>query len=93
MTSLAQNFFLALRRAVLPISRPRVGAGEDFDGVAGSFFDVAGFDQKAVDAVFDYFGDAADVGGDYGDFAGHGFESGQAEGFELGGKKEEIGGG
>jgi len=42
--------------------------------------------------MLDDFADAADVGGDDGDFAGHGFEGGEAEGFELGRKKEKIGG-
>src|SRR5258708_11540212 len=42
--------------------------------------------------MLDKFGDAADVGGDNGDFAGHGFEGGKAEGFELRGKQEKIGG-
>src|SRR5260370_32120847 len=43
--------------------------------------------------MLDDFGDASDIGGDYRDFAGHGFEGGQAEGLELRGKQEEIGGG
>jgi len=43
--------------------------------------------------MLDNFGDAADVGGDNGDFAGHGFEGGKAEGFELRGKQEKVGGG
>src|SRR6266851_3972077 len=37
--------------------------------------------------MLDNFGDAADVGGNDGNFAGHGFESGKAEGFELRRKK------
>src|SRR5216684_8389820 len=67
-----------------------VGAGEDFDGVARGFLHIAGFDQKSIHTMLDDFGDAADVGGDYGDFAGHGFEGGEAEGFELRGKQEKI---
>src|SRR6266481_7782565 len=43
--------------------------------------------------MLDDFGDAADVGGDDGDFAGHGFEGGESEGFELRGKQKKIGGG
>src|SRR5260370_2610822 len=43
--------------------------------------------------MLDNFGDAADVGGDNGDLAGHGFKGGESEGFELGGKQEKIGGG
>ena len=43
--------------------------------------------------MLDDLGDAADVGGDDGDFAGHGFESGEAERLELGRKKEKISGG
>src|ERR1700674_315487 len=40
--------------------------------------------------MLDNFGHAADVGGDHGDLAGHGFEGGESEGLELRGKKEEI---
>src|SRR5713226_646177 len=43
--------------------------------------------------MLDDFGDAADVCGDDGNFAGHGFECGEAERFELRGKKKKIGGG
>jgi len=43
--------------------------------------------------VLDDFGHASDVGGDDGNFAGHGFEGGEAEGFELRGKQKKIGGG
>ena len=68
-----------------------VGAGEQVDGVVGGGFDVAGFHEKTVYIVFDNFGDATDVGGDDRDFAGHGFESGEAEGFQLRGKQEEVG--
>ena len=42
--------------------------------------------------MLDDFGDAADVGGDDGNFAGHGFEGGEAEGFKLRRKQEKIGG-
>src|SRR5882672_8352018 len=70
-----------------------VGAGQDFDGVACGCFDVAGFHQKTIHAVRDDLGHAANVCGDDGDFAGHGFESGEAEGFELRRKQKEIGGG
>ena len=93
MTSLAQNFFLASMRARCAHFAAAVGAGENFDGVGGGGFDVAGFDEIAVDAVLDDFGDAADVGGDDRDFAGHGFESGEAEGFELRRHQEKIGDG
>ena len=91
MTSLAQNFFLAWMRASLAHFAAAVGAREKFDGVAGGEFHVAGFDEVAIHAVLDDFGDAADIGGDDGDFAGHGFESGQAEGFELRRQQEKIG--
>src|SRR5229473_5035885 len=87
------EFFLGVEAGDFAHCAAAVGAGEDFDGIAGGFFHVAGFDQISIDSMFDDFGDAADVGGDYGDFAGHGFEGGQAEGFELGGEEEEIGGG
>src|SRR5882724_1473129 len=70
-----------------------VGAGENFDGVARGFLHIAGFHQKSIHAMLDDFGDAADVGGDDGNFTRHGFQGGEAEGFELRGKKEEIGGG
>src|SRR6267142_1925098 len=70
-----------------------VGAGQDFDGVARCCLHVAGFHQKSIHAVRDHLGDASDVGGDDGNFASHGFEGGESEGFELRGKKEEIGGG
>src|SRR5689334_24069785 len=70
-----------------------IGAGEDFDGVASRFLYITRFHQVAVDAVLDYFGDAAYVRGDYGDFAGHGFERGEAERLELRGEQEEVGGG
>jgi len=43
--------------------------------------------------MLDDFGHAADICGDYGDFAGHGFEGGEAEGFELRGKQKKIGSG
>ena len=43
--------------------------------------------------MLDDFGHASDVGGDDGNFAGHGFEGGEAEGFELRGKQKKIGGG
>src|SRR5258708_37736474 len=43
--------------------------------------------------MLDAFGDAADVCSDDGNFAGHGFEGGETEGFELGRKQEKIGGG
>src|SRR5205823_914543 len=69
-----------------------IGAGEDFDGIAAGFRNVTGFHQIAVYPVLYDFGDATDVCGDYGDFAGHGFERGEAERFELRGKKKEIGG-
>jgi len=42
-----------------------------------------GFNQITVHIVFDDFGDAANVGGDHRNFAGHGFESGEAERFQL----------
>src|SRR6266446_9487717 len=43
--------------------------------------------------MLDNFRDAADVCGDDGNFAGHGFEGGETEGFELRRKQEKIGGG
>src|ERR1700693_165510 len=70
-----------------------VGARENFDGVASGFLYVAGVHQITIHSVLDDFGDAAYIGGDYGDFAGHGFKRGQAERFELRGEQEEIGGG
>src|SRR4029077_14416893 len=87
------EFFLGVEAGGLAHFAATVGAGEDFDGVAGGFLDVSGFDEEAVDAVFDDFRDAADVGGDDGDFAGRVFEGGEAEGLELGGKQKKIGGG
>src|SRR5207302_1997323 len=70
-----------------------VGAGQNFDGVARGFLHVAGFDQKSIHTMLDDFGNAADVGGDDGNFAGHGLESGEAERFKLRGKQKEISGG
>src|SRR3981189_1142045 len=70
-----------------------VGAGQNFDGVARRSLHVAGFHQETIHAVCDDLGHAANVCGDDGDFAGHGFESGEAEGFELRRKQEKIGGG
>src|SRR5258708_4487100 len=43
--------------------------------------------------MLDAFGDAADVCSDDGNFAGHGFEGREAEGFELRRKQKKIGGG
>src|SRR5258707_3686869 len=60
-----------------------VFAGENVEGVAAGGFYLAGFHQISVDTVSDYFRESADVCGDYGDFAGHGFEGGQAKGFQL----------
>jgi hypothetical protein len=77
------EFFLGVNAGGMAHFAAVVGAGQDFDGVVSCGFYVAGFDQKAVDAVFHDFGDAADVCGNDGDFAGHGFERGEAEGFEL----------
>jgi len=70
-----------------------VGAGEQVDRVLGGGFYVSGFDKETIHFVFDDFGDAADVGGDDRDFAGHGFQSGEAEGFELAGEEEKVGAG
>src|SRR6266481_2697020 len=70
------EFFLGVEAGDFAHFAAAVGAGEDFDGVAGGFLDVAGFDQISIDSMFDDFGDAANVGGDNGDFAGHGFQGG-----------------
>src|SRR5260370_36120054 len=67
-----------------------VGAGQDFNGVAGGFLHITWLHQKSIHTMLDDFRDAADIGGDDGNFAGHGFEGGEAEGFELGREKEEI---
>ena len=69
------------------------GVGEELDGGFGHGFYVAGFEEEAVDVVFDELGDAADAGGDGGDAAGHGFEGGEAEGLHLGGHEHEVGAG
>ncbi len=42
-------------------------------------------------AVLNELGDAADASGDGGDAAGHGFESGEAEGFHLAGHEHQVG--
>src|SRR5271168_1129489 len=78
------EFFLGVDAGDFAHFATAVGAGQEFNGVAGGSLHVAGLDQEAIDAVLDNFGDAANVGGDDGDFAGHGFEGGEAEGFELG---------
>ena len=64
---------------------------EQGDGGGGHGFDVAYFEEKAVVAVVDEFGDAADAGGDGGDAAGHGFERGETEGLHLAGHQHEVG--
>src|SRR5258708_10307635 len=87
------EFFLGVDASGLTHGAAAVGAGEDFDSVAGGFFYITGLHQKSIYTMLDNFGDAADVGGDDGDFAGHGFEGGKAEGFELGREEKEIGGG
>lgn len=87
------EFFLGVNASDVTHFAAAIGAREDFDGVGGGGFDVAGFDEVTVDTVFDNFGDAADVCGDDGDFASHGFEGGEAEGFELRGHQEKIGDG
>src|SRR6266700_3338259 len=68
-----------------------VGAGQDFNGVAGGFLHITWLHQKSIHTMLDDFGDAADVCGDDGNFASHGFEGGKTEGFELRRKQEEIG--
>lgn len=85
------KFALGVEAGALAHFAAAVRAGEDFDGVGGSGFYVARFDKIAIDAVLDDFGDAADIRGDDGDFAGHGFEGGEAEGFELRRHQEKIG--
>src|SRR5271163_2118237 len=75
------EFFLGVEAGGVAHFAAAVGAGENFDGVGGGGLYVARFDQEAIYAVLDYFGDAAYVGGDYRDFAGHGFQGGEAEGF------------
>src|SRR5713226_2472431 len=87
------EFFLGVDAGDFAHFAAAVGAGQDFDGVAGGFLHIAGFHQKSIHTMLDDFRDAADVGGDDGDFASHGFESGEAEGFELRGKQKKIGGG
>src|SRR5260370_620623 len=87
------EFFLGVDGSGLTHGAAAVGAGEDFDSVAGGFLHITGLHQKSIYTMLDNFGDAADVGGDNGDFAGHGFEGGKAEGFELRGKQEKVGGG
>ena len=66
------EFFLGVEAGDFAHFAAAVGAGENFDGIGGGGFDVAGFDEIAVDAVLDDFGDAADVCGDDRDFTGHG---------------------
>ncbi len=67
--------------------------GEDGESEIGGGIDVTGRNEEAILAMGDDLGKSADIGGDDGNFASHGFESGEAEGFQLAGKKEEIGGG
>src|SRR6266478_522902 len=87
------EFFLGVEAGGFAHFAAAVGSGQDFDGVAGGFLHITGLHQESIYTVLDNFWDAADVGGDNGDFAGHGFEGGKAEGFELGGEQEKIGGG
>jgi hypothetical protein len=67
------------------------GVGEECDGGVGHGFDVADREEEAVGVMLDEFGDSADTGGDGGDAAGHGFESGEAEGLHLRGHEHEVG--
>ena len=85
------EFALGVEAGALAHFAATIGAGENFDGMTRGFFHVARFDQVTVNAVFDDFGNAADVGGDDRDFAGHGFESSEAEGFKLRRHQEKVG--
>src|SRR4029077_3218030 len=68
-----------------------VGARKNFDGVAARRGDVARFHEVTVDAVLHNVRHASRVCADHGHFAGHGFESSEAEGLEVGRKQEKIG--
>ena len=59
-----------------PISRPRSARDENFDGMGARGLHVAGFHQVAVHSVLHNFRQAADVGGDDRNLAGHGFQRG-----------------
>src|SRR5579864_7093925 len=85
------EFFLGVNAGDLAHFAAAVGAGENFDGVVGGGLYVAGFYKVPVDAVFDDFRNASYVCGDDRDFAGHGFEGGEAEGFQLRRHEEKIG--
>lgn len=55
-----------------------------FPGAVHGFvekFDGGGFDEEAVEVVVEKFADAADVGGDGGASAEHGFDEGEREAF------------
>jgi len=87
------EFFAGMDAGGLAHFAAAVGARENFDSVAGGFLYIARIHQITVHTVLDDFGHAASVRADDGNFAGHGFESGEAEGLELRRKKEKVGGG
>lgn len=54
-------------------------------------FDIAGCDEKAIDAVVDEFGDAHDAGGDGGYAGGHGFDDDDGQSFGETRQDEDVG--
>jgi hypothetical protein len=62
--------FLGIEAGDLAHFAAAVGAGQDFDGVAGGFLHVSWFYQKSIRCMLDDFADAAGVCGDDRDFAG-----------------------
>jgi len=85
------EFFLGVDACDLAHFTAAIGAGEKVNGVGCGGFHVAGFDEETIHAVFDDFGNAANVRGDDRNAACHGFESGKAEGFQLRWEKEDVG--
>jgi hypothetical protein len=77
------ELFLGVDAGELAHGAAAIGAGEKVDSVFCGALHFTGFDEVTIDAVLYDLWHATDVGGDDRDFAGHGFERREAEGFQL----------
>lgn len=77
------EFFSRIDACDLPHFAAAVGARKNLDGKVRGGSDITRSHQVPIHTMRNDFRNAADIGGNDGDFAGHGLKRRQAERFEI----------